>query len=145
MKLIIQRVNYAKMFVNDKFKEEIKEGVLAFIGVKTDDTKEDVEYCVEKLINLRIFNDESVKLNLSIKDLKKEVMAVSNFTIYGNTKKGRRPSFVDSAKAEKAKELYDLFLKKLREKSIKFGSGEFGEYMKIISESDGPVNLIIES
>ena len=142
MKIIIQRVNYAKMFVNDKFKEEIKEGVLAFIGVKTDDTKEDVEYCVEKLINLRIFNDESGKLNLSIKDLKKEVMAVSNFTIYGNTKKGRRPSFVDSAKA---KELYDLFLKKLREKSIKFGSGEFGEYMKIISESDGPVNLIIES
>ena len=145
MEIIIQRVNYAKMFVNDKFKEEIKEGVLAFIGVKTDDTKEDVEYCVEKLINLRIFNDESGKLNLSIKDLKKEVMAVSNFTIYGNTKKGRRPSFVDSAKAEKAKELYDLFLKKLREKSIKFGSGEFGEYMKIISESDGPVNLIIES
>ena len=145
MKLIIQRVNYAKMFVNDKFKEEIKEGVLAFIGVKTDDTKEDVEYCVEKLINLRIFNDESGKLNLSIKDLKKEVMAVSNFTIYGNTKKGRRPSFVDSAKVEKSKELYDLFLKKLREKSIKFGSGEFGEYMKIISESDGPVNLIIES
>lgn len=145
MKIIIQRVNYAKMFVNDKFKEEIKEGVLAFIGVKTDDTKEDVEYCVEKLINLRIFNDESGKLNLSIKDLKKEVMAVSNFTIYGNTKKGRRPSFVDSAKVEKAKELYDLFLKKLREKSIKFGSGEFGEYMKIISESDGPVNLIIES
>ena len=145
MKIIIQRVNYAKMFVNDKFKEEIKEGVLAFIGMKTDDTKEDVEYCVEKLINLRIFNDESGKLNLSIKDLKKEVMAVSNFTIYGNTKKGRRPSFVDSAKAEKAKELYDLFLKKLREKSIKFGSGEFGEYMKIISESDGPVNLIIES
>ena len=145
MKIIIQRVNYAKMFVNDKFKEEIKEGVLAFIGVKNDDTKEDVEYCVEKLINLRIFNDESGKLNLSIKDLKKEVMAVSNFTIYGNTKKGRKPSFVDSAKAEKAKELYDLFLKKLREKSIKFGSGEFGEYMKIISESDGPVNLIIES
>lgn len=145
MKIIIQRVNYAKMFVNDKFKEEIKEGVLAFIGVKTDDTKKDVEYCVEKLINLRIFNDESGKLNLSIKDLKKEVMAVSNFTIYGNTKKGRRPSFVDSAKAEKAKELYDLFLKKLKEKSIKFGSGEFGEYMKIISESDGPVNLIIES
>ena len=145
MKIIIQRVNYAKMFVNDKFKEEIKEGVLAFIGVKTDDTKKDVEYCVEKLINLRIFNDESGKLNLSIKDLKKEVMAVSNFKIYGNTKKGRRPSFVDSAKAEKAKELYDLFLKKLREKSIKFGSGEFGEYMKIISESDGPVNLIIES
>ena len=104
-----------------------------------------MEYCVEKLINLRIFNDESGKLNLSIKDLKKEVMAVSNFTIYGNTKKGRRPSFVDSAKVEKAKELYDLFLKKLREKSIKFGSGEFGEYMKIISESDGPVNLIIES
>ncbi len=145
MKIIIQRVNYAKMFVNDKFKEEIKEGVLAFIGVKSDDTEEDVEYCVEKLINLRIFDDENGKLNLSIKDLKKEVMAVSNFTIYGNTKKGRRPSFVDSAKAEKAKELYDLFLKKLREKSIKFGSGEFGEYMKIISESDGPVNLVIES
>ena len=145
MKIIIQRVNYAKMFVNDKFKEEIKEGVLAFIGVKTDDTKEDVEYCVEKLINLRIFNDESGKLNLSIKDLKKEVMAVSNFTIYGNTKKGRRPDYLNSAPAEKAKKIYDLFVEKLSETDVPFKTGEFQQYMEIESTNDGPINLIIES
>ena len=145
MKLIIQRVNYAKMFVNDKFKEEIRKGILAFVGIKNQDTREDITYCIDKLINLRIFNDKNEKLNLSLKDLEYEVMVVSNFTIYGNTKKGRRPSFVDSAKAEKAKELYDLFLEKLSEEKIKFGSGEFGANMKIVSESDGPVNLIIES
>ena len=145
MKIIIQRVNYAKMFVNDKFKEEIKEGVLAFIGVKTDDTKKDVEYCVEKLINLRIFNDESGKLNLSVKDIKGELLIVSNFTIYGNTKKGRRPSYTDSAKANEAQEIYNLFLQKLKDTNIRFETGEFGQYMRIVSENDGPVNLILSS
>ena len=84
MKLIIQRVNYAKMFVNDKFKEEIRKGILAFVGIKNEDTREDVTYCIDKLINLRIFNDKNEKLNLSLKDLEYEVMVVSNFTIYGN-------------------------------------------------------------
>ena len=125
MKLIIQRVNYAKMFVNDKFKEEIRKGILAFVGIKNEDTREDITYCIDKLINLRIFNDKNEKLNLSLKDLEYEVMVVSNFTIYGNTKKGRRPSFVDSAKAEKAKELYDLFLEKLSEEKIKLGFVDF--------------------
>ena len=145
MKIIIQRVNFAKIFVNNEFKGEIQKGIVAYVGVANGDCEKDIDFCIDKLINLRIFDDENGKLNLSVKDIKGELLIVSNFTIYGNTKKGRRPSFVDSAKAEKAKELYDLFLKKLREKSIKFGSGEFGEYMKIISESDGPVNLIIES
>ena len=145
MKLIIQRVKSAKMSVNNNFKCEINRGMVAYLGITHEDDIKDINYCVDKLIHLRIFDDENGKLNLSVQDIKGELLIVSNFTIYGNTKKGRRPSFVDSAKAEKAKELYDLFLKKLREKSIKFGSGEFGEYMKIISESDGPVNLIIES
>lgn len=145
MKLIIQRVKSAKMSVNNNFKCEINRGIVAYLGITHEDDIKDINYCVDKLIHLRIFDDENGKLNLSVQDIKGELLIVSNFTIYGNTKKGRRPSFVDSAKAEKAKELYDLFLKKLREKSIKFGSGEFGEYMKIISESDGPVNLIIES
>ena len=130
MKIIIQKVNFAKIFVNEKFKGEIGTGIVAY---------------VDKLINLRIFNDESNKMNLSLKDVNGELLVVSNFTIYGNTKKGRRPSYTDSAPAEKAYKIYDLFLKKLEEVDTRVETGEFGEYMKIVSENDGPVNLIIDS
>ena len=84
-------------------------------------------------------------MNLSLKDVNGELLVVSNFTIYGNTKKGRRPSYTDSAPAEKAYKIYDLFLKKLEEVDTRVETGEFGEYMKIVSENDGPVNLIIDS
>jgi len=84
-------------------------------------------------------------MNLSLKDVNGELLVVSNFTIYGNTKKGRRPSYTDSAPAEKAHKIYDLFLKKLEEVDTRVETGEFGEYMKIVSENDGPVNLIIDS
>ena len=97
------------------------------------------------MINLRIFNDENNKMNLSLKDVNGELLVVSNFTIYGNTKKGRRPSYTDSAPAEKAYKIYDLFLKKLEKVDTRIETGEFGEYMKIVSENDGPVNLIIDS
>ena len=143
MKIIIQKVNFAKIFVNEKFKGEIGTGIVAYVGISNEDTEKDINFCIDKLINLRIFNDENNKMNLSLKDVNGELLVVSNFTIYGNTKKGRRPSY--SAPAEKAYKIYDLFLKKLEKVDTRIETGEFGEYMKIVSENDGPVNLIIDS
>lgn len=145
MKIILQRVNSAKMFVNDKFMSEIKKGIVAYIGITHEDGLKEIEYCIDKLIHLRIFDDENGKLNLSLEDINGELLVVSNFTIYGNTKKGRRPSYTNSASAEKAKEVYDIFLLKLSEKGINYQTGQFQQYMRIISESDGPVNLIVET
>lgn len=145
MKIILQRVNSAKMFVNDKFMSEIKKGIVAYIGITHEDGLKEIEYCIDKLIHLRIFDDENGKLNLSLEDIDGELLVVSNFTIYGNTKKGRRPSYTNSAPAEKAKEVYNMFLLKLSEKGINYQTGQFQQYMRIISESDGPVNLIIET
>ena len=145
MKLIIQRVKKAKMIVNGNFKCEINRGILAFIGITHEDSIKDISYCIDKLINIRIFDDENGKLNLSVQDIAGELLIVSNFTVYGNTVKGRRPSYTASASAEKAKEVYDLFLENLTERNIPFSSGEFQEYMEIEAVNDGPVNLIIES
>ena len=124
---------------------EIKKGIVAYIGITHEDGLKEIEYCIDKLIHLRIFDDENGKLNLSLEDINGELLVVSNFTIYGNTKKGRRPSYTNSASAEKAKEVYDIFLLKLSEKGINYQTGQFQQYMRIISESDGPVNLIIET
>ena len=145
MKIIIQRVNFAEIFVNNKFKGKIQKGIVAYIGVANGDSVKDIDFCIGKLINLRIFDDENGKLNLSVKDIRGELLIVSNFTIYGNTKKGRRPSYTDSAVANEAQEIYNLFVKKLEQTGIRFETGEFGQYMRIVSENDGPVNLIIDS
>ena len=145
MKIIIQRVNFAEIFVNNKFKGKIQKGIVAYIGVTNGDSVKDIDFCIDKLINLRIFDDESGKLNLSVKDINGNLLIVSNFTIYGNTKKGRRPIYPDSAPASEAYEIYNLFVKKLEQTGIRFETGEFGQYMRIVSENDGPVNLIIDS
>ena len=145
MKIIVQRVNFAEIFVNNKFKGKIKKGIVAYIGITNGDSVKDIDFCIDKLINLRIFDDESGKLNLSVKNINGNLLIVSNFTIYGNTKKGRRPSYTDSAPASEAYEIYNLFVKKLEQTGIRFETGEFGQYMRIVSENDGPVNLIIDS
>ena len=145
MKIIVQRVNFAEIFVNNKFKGKIQKGIVAYIGITNGDSVQDIDSCIDKLINLRIFDDESGKLNLSVKNINGNLLIVSNFTIYGNTKKGRRPSYTDSAPASEAYEIYNLFVKKLEQTGIRFETGEFGQYMRIVSENDGPVNLIIDS
>ena len=145
MKIIIQKVNFAEIFVNNKFKGKIQKGIVAYIGITNGDSVKDIDFCIDKLINLRIFDDESGKLNLSVKNINGNLLIVSNFTIYGNTKKGRRPSYTDSAPASEAYEIYNLFVKKLEQTGIRFETGEFGQYMRIVSENDGPVNLIIDS
>ena len=145
MKIIIQRVNKAEMNVNGTFKCKIGKGIVAYIGITHEDGIKDINYCIDKLINLRIFDDSEGKLNLSVQDIKGELLIVSNFTVYGNTKKGRRPDYLNSAPASKAKEIYNMFLEKLSETEVPFETGEFQEDLKIYSENDGPVNLIIES
>ena len=145
MKIIIQRVNFAEIFVNNKFKGKIQKGIIAYTGVANGDSVKDIDFCIDKLINLRIFDDENGKLNLSVKDIRGELLIVSNFTIYGNTKKGRRPSYTDSAAVNEAQKIYNLFVKKLEQTGVRFETGEFGQYMRIVSENDGPVNLIIDS
>ena len=145
MKIIVQRVNFAEIFVNNKFKGKIQKGIVAYIGITNGDSVKDIDFCIDKLINLRIFDDENGKLNLSVKDINGNLLIVSNFTIYGNTKKGRRPSYTDSAPTSEAYEIYNLFVKKLEQTGIRFETGEFGQYMRIVSENDGPVNLIIDS
>lgn len=145
MKIIVQRVNFAEIFVNNKFKGKIQKGIVAYIGITNGDSVKDIDFCIDKLINLRIFDDESGKLNLSVKDINGNLLIVSNFTIYGNTEKGRRPNYTDSAPASEAYEIYNLFVKKLEQTGIRFETGEFGQYMRIVSENDGPVNLIIDS
>ena len=117
----------------------------AFVGISRTDTITDIKYSLEKLINLRIFEDTEGKLNLSLLDVKGELLIVSNFTVYGDTRKGRRPSYIESASPEEAEKLYNLFLEELSKYNIPYETGKFREHMNVVLENDGPVTLIINS
>ena len=145
LKIIVQRVVSARVSIDDKIYSSINKGILAFLGITHKDTEQDIKYCIEKLINLRIFSDSEGKLNRSLLDTGGELMIVSNFTVYGDTRKGRRPSYTASANPENAEKLYNLFLEKLADYNVLFKSGKFREHMKISLENDGPVTLIINS
>ncbi len=147
MKAIIQRVLSCKLEVQDELISQVEKGLVVFLGIQKIDTKKDADALCEKIINLRIFEDESQKMNLSLKDILGEIMVVSNFTICANTKRGRRPSFEDAQLPETARELYEYFCKKMSEiyTSQKIKQGQFGSNMKITVVNDGPVNIIIES
>lgn len=145
MKLLVQRVNEAKVDINGITKSKINDGFLVLLGIHKEDNESDIDYCIRKLINLRIFSDEDDKLNLSIKDLNYEILLVSQFTLYASTRKGNRPSFDKYAKGEFAKNLYDNFIKKLKLENVPFQTGEFGADMKVSLTNDGPVTIIIDS
>lgn len=145
MKIILQRVNKAKVFINDEVFSAINKGIVAFLGINKSDSIIDIRYSIEKLINLRIFDDSNGKLNLSLLDVEGELLVVSNFTVYGNTKKGRRPSYTESASPNAAKELYDLFIEELSKYNIPYKTGKFQEHMNVVLENDGPVTLVIDS
>lgn len=144
MKLVIQRVNNAKVDVDNKTIGQIEKGFLVLLGVGPEDTREIADFLVEKLCNLRVFEDENQKMNLSIKDIDGELLIVSQFTLYADCKKGNRPSFSNAAKPEKANELYEYFMEKCREKVRKVEHGEFGADMKVSLLNDGPVTIILE-
>lgn len=145
MKLVVQRVSYASVKVEGKTVGKINEGLMILVGAKKGDTEKDVEYCAEKAINLRIFNDENDKMNLSVKDINGEILAISQFTLYGDTSHGRRPSFIEAEEPVRANELYELFVKKVRESGLKVETGIFRADMKVELLNNGPVTLIVES
>ncbi len=144
MKLVIQRVKDSKVEVEGKTVGSIDSGFLVLIGVTHTDTKEIADYLVKKLCNLRIFEDENGKMNLSIKDVKGKILIVSQFTLYADCSNGNRPSFTNAANPEFANELYEYFCEKCEENNIEVQKGIFGAEMKVSLLNDGPVTIILE-
>ena len=144
MKLVVQRVTHASVEVDNKIVGKINEGFLVLLGVSPTDTKEIADFLADKLCNLRVFQDDEEKMNLSIKDINGELLIISQFTLYADCRKGNRPSFTDAAKPEQAEELYEYFKNKCREKVKKVESGIFGAHMKVDLLNNGPVTIILE-
>ncbi len=145
MRAIVQRVQQASVNVDGKRVSEIKEGLLVFLGVGKDDSQTDLDYLLDKIINLRIFEDDNEKMNLSLWDINGELLVVSQFTLYGDVRKGRRPSFSESASPEVGEKLYKSFIEKAKLKKIKTQAGIFGAHMKIDLINDGPVTILLDS
>ncbi len=143
MRVVIQRVKEAYCKA-ENFYSRIGKGILIFLGITKDDTEKDIEFLVKKCANLRIFEDEQGKMNLSVKDVGGEVLIVSQFTLYGDCKKGLRPSFDKAAKREIAEPLYNKFIEAMR-KELPVKTGVFGAKMEIGLVNDGPVTFIIDS
>ena len=146
MRIVIQRVSRACVKVADETVGKIDNGLLVFLGISHDDQEEDVHWLAKKLMNLRIFNDDEGKMNLSLNDVDGEVLMVSQFTLYASIKKGNRPSFVKSANPNLGKRLYDYFIDYLnKEYKISVATGVFGAMMEIELLNDGPVTIIMDS
>jgi D-tyrosyl-tRNA(Tyr) deacylase len=145
MKVVLQRAKDAKVTVEGTTVGAISKGLVLLVGVTHEDTEEDVKYLAEKIPTLRIFEDESGKMNLSLLDVEGAILSVSQFTLYGDCRKGRRPNFMGAAKPDKAELLYEEFNGALREKGIIVETGTFGAMMDVSFTNDGPVTLILES
>jgi len=145
MKLVIQRVSHAKVIKHDSSRVvgEIGAGLLVLMGVKKGDDEKEVNLLAEKLIKLRIMQDGEKKMNLSVKDVKGEILVVSQFTLYADTTGGNRPSFIDAADGETAERLYEHFVENLKSLGVKVATGSFGDYMDIEAVLDGPVTIVI--
>lgn len=145
MKLIIQRVLEAKVRVNKELVGSINNGLLVLFGAKESDSEIEINWLVNKLVNLRIFNDSENKMNLSVTDISGDILVVPNFTLYADCKKGYRPSFINAAKPDISEPLFDNFVKKLKtESNLKIETGIFGADMKVSLVNDGPVTIEIE-
>jgi len=145
MRAVVQRVSEASVEVDNKIIGKINNGLLVLLGVGKDDSEEDVKYLAEKIVNLRIFDDKDGKMNLSLLDVNGELLIVSQFTLYGDCRRGRRPSYSDSATSEKAEKLYNLFVDFSKKSGLKVETGRFGAYMKVSLVNDGPVTLLLDS
>lgn len=144
MRLVIQRVKEAKVEVDGNIVGNIEKGFLILIGITHNDTKENADYLVKKVSNLRVFEDENGKMNLSIKDIKGQLLVVSQFTLYADCNNGNRPSFSNAANPEMANELYEYFCYRCKENGIEIQKGIFGADMKVKLLNDGPVTIILE-
>lgn len=145
MKVVLQRVAHASVTVDEKVIGKIQRGFLLLVGVTHDDAMEDMEYLVRKIVQMRIFEDEEGKLNRSIQDIGGEILSVSQFTLYAETKKGNRPSFSKAAPGDVAIEMFDQFNGLLREMGIPVETGQFGADMKVELLNDGPVTILLDS
>ncbi|MCX6795611.1 MAG: D-aminoacyl-tRNA deacylase [Candidatus Falkowbacteria bacterium] len=145
MRAVIQRVTSSRVLVKEEIVGEIGSGLLILLAIHNDDEELTLDKLAEKIINLRIFEDEFGKINLSLKDVVGEAMVVSQFTLYGKTEKGNRPSFLDSARPDKAKPFYDKFVELLAVKGIKkVATGKFGALMSVQLINEGPTTIIID-
>ena len=145
MKVVIQNVTSASVSINNKIVGEISRGFCLLVGFTNGDNEEVVRKVADKLLSLRIFNDENGKTNLSLDDVKGEILSISQFTLYANTNEGRRPSFVDALRPGEAEPLYDYFNQQLELKYGKVQTGVFGADMKVESINDGPFTLLLDS
>ena len=145
MKLVVQIVKNANVSIENNIVGKINQGFVVLLGVSNEDTKENADYLVKKLLNLRVFSDNDDKMNLSIKDIEGELLIVSQFTLYANCKKGNRPSFIEAAKPEHAKPLYEYFINECRKENLNVQTGEFGADMQIELINDGPVTILLEN
>lgn len=145
MRTVVQRVSSASVTVDGNVIGKINKGFLVLLGIKSTDTKQDVDYMVKKVINLRIFRDENNKMNLSLKDVNGELLIVSQFTLYGDASGGNRPSFIEAAKPDIAIPLYEYFISECKKQINVVQTGEFGADMKVELLNDGPVTIIMES
>lgn len=145
MRLVVQKVSQSSVKIEGEIVGAIDKGYMVLVGITNGDDELLVEKMVDKLVNLRIFEDENDKLNLSLLDVGGSVLSISQFTLFANCKKGRRPSFIDAAKPDISSPLYDFFNKKLEEKGINVERGVFGAMMEVSLINDGPVTIILDS
>lgn len=145
MRLVVQRVKEARVKIKDEIVGEIGKGLLLFLGIGQEDTQEDVDYLLDKVLHLRIFPDDQGKFNLSLTDIQGALLVVSQFTLFGDCRKGRRPSFSTAAPPALAESVYELFIEKARSRGISVAHGRFQEMMDVQLINDGPVTLLLDS
>ena len=145
MRLVIQRVNEASVEIDGKINGAIQKGFMVLVGINNEDSEIIIEKMVDKLIHLRIFEDENEKLNLSLLDVQGEILSISQFTLYANCKKGRMPSFLEAAKPDVSKPLYDYFNQCIEKKGIHIETGIFGAMMNVSLINSGPTTIILDS
>jgi D-tyrosyl-tRNA(Tyr) deacylase len=145
MRVVIQRVSRARVIVNEEIAGAIGRGLLVLLGVGREDSEADAVYLVEKISGLRIFEDEGGKMNRSVRDVGGSVLAVSQFTLYGDVRRGKRPSFDAAAPPEKAREIYEFFVEQLRAAGLRCETGRFQEIMQVEMVNEGPVTILLDS
>lgn len=146
MRVVLQRVSFANVEINKEIKGKCDKGFLVLLGVKQGDTEKEADFLASKVANLRVFSDENDKMNLSLLDIGGETLVISNFTLYADCSHGRRPSFINAEKPQKANELYEYFCSKLKKQGVNsVEKGEFGADMKVSLLNDGPVTIILDT
>lgn len=145
MRAVVQKISRGKVTVNNEVTGEIGKGLLIYLGIGHDDTTEDIKYMVDKISNLRVFEDENEKMNLSVKDISGELLIISQFTIMGDCRRGRRPSFTMAAKPDEATILYEEFIENCKKTGIEVATGVFQAHMSVDYINDGPVTILIDS